>query len=29
VELEEANATDCLHWAGNKILEHAGFQGMF
>lgn len=29
VELEEANATDCLHRAGNKILEHAGFQGMF
>jgi transcriptional activator SPT7 len=29
VELEEANATDCLHQAGNKILEHAGFQGMF
>jgi hypothetical protein len=29
VELEEANATDCLHWAKNKILEHPGFQGMF
>ena len=28
VEIGEANATDCLHWAGNKILEHAGFQGM-
>ena len=27
VEMGEANATDCLHWAGNKILEHAGFQG--
>ncbi|KAF8815964.1 hypothetical protein BYT27DRAFT_6482270 [Phlegmacium glaucopus] len=26
VEIGEANATDCLHWAGNKILEHAGFQ---
>ena len=29
VEMGEANATDCLHWAGNKILEHVGFQGMF
>ena len=29
VEIGEANATDCLHWAGNKILEHVGFQGMF
>lgn len=28
VEIGEANATDCLHWAGNKILEHVGFQGM-
>ena len=28
VEMGEANATDCLHWAGNKILEHVGFQGM-
>jgi hypothetical protein len=22
VEIGEANATDCLYWAGNKILEH-------
>ena len=29
VEIGEANAEDCLHWAGNKILEHVGFQGMF
>ena len=29
VEIGEANATDCLHWTGNKILEHVGFQGMF
>ena len=29
VEIGEANAADCLHWAGNKILEHVGFQGMF
>ena len=28
VEIGEANATDCLHWAGNKILEHVGFQGV-
>lgn len=28
VEMGEANAADCLHWAGNKILEHVGFQGM-
>jgi hypothetical protein len=28
VEIGDANATDCLHWAGNKILEHVGFQGM-
>ena len=28
VEIGEANATDCLHWAGNKILEHVGFQGI-
>ena len=28
VEIGEANAEDCLHWAGNKILEHVGFQGM-
>jgi transcriptional activator SPT7 len=28
VEIGEANAADCLHWAGNKILEHVGFQGM-
>jgi transcriptional activator SPT7 len=29
VEMGEANAADCLHWTGNKILEHVGFQGMF
>ena len=29
VEIGEANAADCLHWAGNKILEHVGFQGIF
>ena len=28
VEMGEANATNCLHWAGNKILEHVGFQGV-
>ena len=28
VEIGDANATDCLNWAGNKILEHVGFQGM-
>lgn len=21
------NADECLHWAGSKVLEHAGFQG--
>ncbi|EPQ55264.1 hypothetical protein GLOTRDRAFT_138865 [Gloeophyllum trabeum ATCC 11539] len=27
LELGEELADDCLHWAGKKILEHAGFQG--
>jgi transcriptional activator SPT7 len=28
IELGEENAMDCMHWSTNKILEHAGFQGM-
>lgn len=27
IEIGEENATDCLHWATEKILEHIGFQG--
>lgn len=27
VDMGEANASDCLHWATDKILEHVGFQG--
>ncbi|KII95476.1 hypothetical protein PLICRDRAFT_150218 [Plicaturopsis crispa FD-325 SS-3] len=27
IELGEENASDCLHWMGGKVLEHAGFQG--
>ncbi|TCD67766.1 Transcriptional activator spt7 [Steccherinum ochraceum] len=27
LEIGPENADDCLHWAGTKILEHAGFQG--
>ncbi|KAH9485856.1 Transcriptional activator spt7 [Psilocybe cubensis] len=27
IEMGEANASDCLHWATDKILEHVGFQG--
>lgn len=29
VEVGERNATDCLHWMGEKMLEHVGFQGLF
>ena len=28
IELGEQNADDCIHWMGNKVLEHVGFQGM-
>lgn len=28
IELGEENASDCLHWMGGKVLEHAGFQGL-
>ena len=28
IDMGEENATDCLHWMGSKVLEHAGFQGM-
>lgn len=27
IEIGEENATDCLHWATEKVLEHIGFQG--
>ncbi|KAF8161610.1 hypothetical protein B0H34DRAFT_841288 [Crassisporium funariophilum] len=27
LEMGEANAADCLRWAGTKILEHSNFQG--
>jgi len=27
IELGAENATDCLRWTTNKVLEHAGFQG--
>ncbi|KAF9476670.1 hypothetical protein BDN70DRAFT_882134 [Pholiota conissans] len=27
IDLGEENASDCIHWSTNKILEHAGFQG--
>ncbi len=27
IDMGEENANDCLHWMGNKVLEHAGFQG--
>ena len=26
LEIGERDADECLHWMGNKILEHAGFQ---
>lgn len=29
IELGEDNAADCVRWMGGKVLEHAGFQGMF
>ena len=29
IDIGQKNASDCLHWAGAKILEHTGFQGMF
>ena len=29
IDIGEKNASDCLHWAGAKILEHTGFQGTF
>ncbi len=28
-EVGEQNADDCMHWMGSKVLEHAGFQGLF
>jgi len=27
IDIGEENASDCLHWSTNKILEHEGFQG--
>jgi transcriptional activator SPT7 len=27
VDIGSKQATECLTWAGRKILEHAGFQG--
>ncbi|KAH8103455.1 hypothetical protein BXZ70DRAFT_925723 [Cristinia sonorae] len=27
IDIGPENADECLHWAGSKILEHAGFQG--
>jgi len=27
IDIGEENATDCLTWASEKMLEHAGFQG--
>lgn len=27
IDMGEDNAKDCLHWMGNKVLEHSGFQG--
>ena len=29
VEIGVENASDCLNWSTNKILEHEGFQGAF
>lgn len=29
IEMGSANASDCLHWATDKILEHSGFQGLY
>jgi transcriptional activator SPT7 len=29
IEIGEETATDCMHWMGEKVLEHAGFQGRF
>ena len=29
VEIGEENAADCVRWMGGKVLEHAGFQGLF
>ena len=29
IEIGERNAADCLQWMGVKVLEHAGFQGLF
>ena len=29
VEIGAENASDCLNWSTNKILEHEGFQGAF
>jgi len=27
IEVGEETAADCIHWMGEKVLEHAGFQG--
>lgn len=29
IAVGEEHANDCLHWMGSKVLEHAGFQGMY
>jgi transcriptional activator SPT7 len=29
IEIGERNAVDCVKWMGSKVLEHAGFQGLF
>jgi len=29
IEMGERNAVDCVQWMGGKVLEHAGFQGLF
>jgi transcriptional activator SPT7 len=29
IEIGERNAANCVQWMGGKVLEHAGFQGLF
>ena len=29
IEIGERNAAACVQWMGVKVLEHAGFQGLF